>query len=139
MTGVEAPELHITLRDAFNPFAVVLHYRVHEAHDLIERWVEVKNTGDTPVTLERIWSALWHLPWGGSYRLSHLSGRHIDEWRLNREPLAGGRQGARQPASHHQPPCQALVRRGSRHGRRDAREVWFGALAWSGNGSSPLR
>ena len=41
---------------------VTLHYRVHATHDLIERLVELTNTGDAPVTLERMWSAQWHLP-----------------------------------------------------------------------------
>ena len=133
--AVEAPqpELRITLRDAHYPLDVVLHYRAHEAHDLIERWVEVTNRGDAPVTLERVWSALWHLPWGGDYRLSHLSGRWLDEWQLQREPLRPGvkvMESRRITTSHHAKPWFAVDR-----GAADETqgEVWFGVLAWSGN------
>lgn len=129
----DSPALSITLRDAYYPLQVVLHYRVHEQYDLMERWVEVKNLGDTPVTLERVWSALWHLPLGGKYRLSHLAGRHIDEWQLHREPLNVGlkvRESRRLTTSHNAKPWFAVDR-----GVADEvqGEVWFGVLAWSGN------
>ncbi|MBC7870393.1 MAG: alpha-galactosidase, partial [Chitinophagaceae bacterium] len=35
---VDVPELDIYLADVHYPFKVTLHYRVHAAHDLIERW-----------------------------------------------------------------------------------------------------
>ena len=127
------PELLITLRDAHYPLTIVLHYRVHEEHDLIERWAEITNPSDTPVTLERVWSALWHLPWGGAYRLSYFSGRHLDEWRLHRERLEAGVkvcESRRITSSHHARPWFAVDR-----GTADETqgEVWFGVLAWSGN------
>ncbi len=127
------PELRVTLRDAHYPVEVLLHYRVHEAHDLVERWVEIINHGAAPVTLERAWSALWYLPWGGDYRLSHLSGRWLDEWRLQREPLRPGvkvKESRRITTSHHAKPWFAVDR-----GNADETqgEVWFGVLAWSGN------
>ena len=66
--------MRVTLRDEHYPLEVVVCYRVHEQHDLIERWVEIKNTGDTPLNFERVFTALWHLPWGGQYRLSYVYG-----------------------------------------------------------------
>ncbi len=86
----QAPELRIHLRDTVYLFHVTLHYRVHEAYDLIERCVTVTNAGDAPITIERIWSAQWHLPPGGDYRLTHVVGRHMDEMQLRREPLTEG-------------------------------------------------
>ena len=127
------PELLVTLRDSYYPLTVVLHYRLHETYDLIERWAEITNQGDTPVTLERVWSALWHLPQGGAYRLAHCSGRHLDEWRLNREPLQPGvkvKESRRITTSHHAKPWFAVDRGTADEGQG---EVWFGALAWSGN------
>jgi alpha-galactosidase len=50
----------------------------------------VANDGDTPVTTERIWSAQWHMPPGEGYRLTHLTGRHMDEMHLCRELLTQG-------------------------------------------------
>ncbi len=62
----EPPELRIHLRDTTYPFQATLHYRVYETYDLIERAVTVSNAGDAPITIERIWSAQWHMPAGGN-------------------------------------------------------------------------
>ncbi|MCB9115940.1 MAG: alpha-galactosidase [Caldilinea sp.] len=127
------PELRVTLRDADYPLTVTLGYRVHEAHDLIERWAEIANMGDAPVTLERAWSALWHLPWGGEYRLSHLFGRWFEEWQIRREVLQPGvkvKESRRITTSHTANPWFALDRGAA---GEEQGEVWFGVLAWSGN------
>jgi alpha-galactosidase len=129
----EAPELGIHLRDTVYPFQVTLHYRVHEAYDLIERWVTAVNLGDAPIAIERIWSAQWHLPAAGEYRLTHLVGRHMDEMHIRREPLTEGikaLESRRLTTSHHHNPWFAVDRGGA---DEDQGEVWFGALAWSGN------
>lgn len=129
----DGPELRIQLRDQAYPFRLTLHYRVHAAYDLIERWVTATNDGDTPLQIERIWSAQWHLPPGDAYRLSHLTGRHMNEFSLRREPLTHGvkvLESRRITTSHHHSPWFAVDRG---HADEDAGEVWFGALAWSGN------
>ena len=131
-TGKESG-LDLRLADSVYPLEITLHYRVHEDHDLIERWASLSNRGERPVTIERAWSAQWHLPMGGSYRLSHLAGRWLDEWHLHREPLVQGLkvlESRRITTSHHANPWFA-VDRGSAD--EDQGEVWFGALAWSGN------
>ena len=127
------PGIDIHLADTAYPLAVTLHYRVHEAHDLIERWASLSNQGDRPMTIERAWSAQWHLPMGGSYRLSHLAGRWLDEWHLHREPLKPGLkvlESRRITTSHNANPWFAIDRGGA---DEDQGEVWFGVLAWSGN------
>jgi alpha-galactosidase len=126
-------QLDITLRDAVYPFELTLHYRVHAGYDLIERWVTAHNAGDTPIAIERIWSAQWHLPPGEGYRLSHLTGRHMAEMQLRREPLTQGLkvlESRRVTTSHHHSPWFAVDRGNA---DEDTGEVWFGALAWSGN------
>ncbi|NOK58581.1 MAG: alpha-galactosidase [Chloroflexi bacterium AL-W] len=127
------PELRISLRDTVYPLNLTLHYRVHATYDLIERWVSVTNEGAEPITIERIWSALWHLPLGDVYRLTHLSGRWTDEMHLQRELLTPGLkvlESRRITTSHHYNPWFAIDR-----GNADEElgDVWFGALAWSGN------
>jgi alpha-galactosidase len=127
------PELDIHLCDAYYPLKVTLHYRVYEATDLIERWVTLHNDGDTPITVERAFSAQWHLPPGDNYRLTHVTGRWLDEMHLRREPLVQGvkvLESRRVTTSHHHNPWFAVDRG---HADEDAGEVWFGALAWSGN------
>ena len=127
------PELDIHLKDAYYPFTVILHYRVHQDFDLLERWVTVTNQGKDPVTLERIWSAQWHMPLGESYWLMHVTGRHNDEMHLRREPLVQGiktLESRRITTSHHHNPWFAVDRGET---SEDSGEVWFGVLAWSGN------
>jgi alpha-galactosidase len=129
----DTPELLLHLHDAHYPLQVTLHYRVHTAYDLIERCVTLANDGDAPVTLERAWSAQWHLPPGDDYCLTHVTGRWFDEWHLRHTPLTHGittLESRRLTTSHHHNPWFA-VDRGT--AGEDSGEVWFGVLAWSGN------
>jgi len=129
----DTPELRVQLADEHYPLRVTLHYRVHGAYDLIERFVTVTNLGSSPILLERVWSAQWHLPPGDMYRLTHVSGRWGDEMHLRREPLKQGvkmLESRRLTTSHHANPWFAIDAGSAdeEHG-----EVWFGVLAWSGN------
>ncbi|GAP05508.1 MAG TPA: alpha-galactosidase [Anaerolinea thermolimosa] len=131
--STQGEELILHLHDALYPLRVNLHYRAHVAEDLIERWVTVENLGSQPVTLERIFSAQWHLPRFGQYRLTHLSGKWLDENHLQREFLKPGLkvlESRRITTSHHASPWFAIDRGTA---DEDQGEVWFGALAWSGN------
>jgi alpha-galactosidase len=130
---LKGEELVLELQDQHYPLSLHLHYRVHPEHDLIERWLEIINQGDTPILLERAFSAEWHLPRGSAYRLTHTSGRWADESHLHRETLQVGvkvRESRRLTTSHHANPWFALDRGNA---DQDQGEVWFGALAWSGN------
>jgi alpha-galactosidase len=126
-------ELVIHLRDESYPFHVSLHYRAHPAADLIERWVTVENLGSQPIALGRIFSAQWHLPSSANYRMTHLSGRWLDEDHLQRQMLKPGLtvlESRRLTTSHNASPWFAIDR-GSAD--EDQGEIWFGLLAWSGN------
>lgn len=127
------PELVLHLHDTYYPFQLDLHYRIYEELDLIERWAVVINTGEAPVTIERIFSAQWHLPHGADYRLTHLAGRWLDEFHLQRHRLTRGvktLESRRLTTGHHAQPWFAIDRGAAdeQHG-----EVWFGLLQWSGN------
>ena len=127
------PELRVHLCDEIYPLRVTLHYRTHTVHDLIERFVTVTNLGDAPITLERVWSAQWHLPPGDTYRFTHVSGRWADEMRLRRESLTQGKkilESRRLTTSHHANPWFAID---AGNADEEQGEVWFGVLAWSGN------
>jgi alpha-galactosidase len=130
---VVGEELRVRLRDAHYPLEVALHYRAHPAHDIVERWATLSNRGDAPVTLERAFSALWHLPRGEGYRLTHLTGRWADEGHLRRETLLHGvkvLESRRIATSHHHNPWFAVDQGAA---TEDTGGVWFGALAWSGS------
>lgn len=132
ISAEDNPRLSIRLKDAFYPLAVTLHYRVHEAHDLIERWVTLENLGAEPISVERVFSALWHLPQGDDYFLTHMHGRHIDEYHIQRVHLTHGLktlESRRIITSHQQSPWFAI----DRNATEQTGDVWFGTLAWSGN------
>ena len=131
ITGDDQLDIHLS--DSHYPLQVSLHYRAHAANDLIERWVTLTNLGQEPISVERAFSAEWHLPPGGPYRLSHLTGRWLDENHLRREPLTEGLkvlESRRITTSHHHAPWFAIDRGTA---DEDQGEVWFGVLAWSGN------
>jgi len=125
--------LRIDLKDVYYPLRVELHYRVHAKYDLIERWAEIYNESNQPITLERIFSAKWHFPNNQTYYFSHLAGRWYEEFRLYREELTPGvkvLESRRITTSHHHNPWFAIDK--GLATETDG-EVWFGALAWSGN------
>jgi len=126
-------ELVISLRDLHYPLKMNLHYQTHSEYDLIERWVELVNLGKETITIERIFSALWHFPVRGEYFLSHLTGRWNDEFNLVRESLTPGVKvlESRRITSSHQHNPWFLIDDGNC--TEDNGNVWFGALAWSGN------
>ncbi|MCL4246884.1 MAG: alpha-galactosidase [Anaerolineae bacterium] len=130
---VSEDTLELHFHDVHYPLHLTLHYRLHTTDDLIERSVSLTNAGATPITLERVLSAQWHPPQRGKYRLSHLAGRWLDEFRLHRDWLPHGvtrLESRRLTTSHHHNPWFALD---DGRANEDDGEVWFGTLAWSGN------
>lgn len=126
-------EIAIKLRDTYYPIQVILHYRANANYDLIERWVEVINEGKEAFTIERIFSTQWHFPEQQQYFLSHLSGKWGDEFHLTREALTSGvkvLESRRITSSHHHNPWFMID---AGNATETEGEVWFGALAWSGN------
>jgi alpha-galactosidase len=132
-SAIHGDELQITLRDSAYPFELTLHYRVHAAYDLIERWVTARNLGEDMIEIGRIFSAQWQPRWGDEYRLSYLYGRWLDEFHLQREPLHPGVkviESRRITTSHQHSPWFALDNGAA---NEEQGEVWFGTLVWSGN------
>jgi alpha-galactosidase len=129
----EVPKLVIILRDSHYPLRVELYYRLFEEQNLVERYAVVTNGGETPITLEEVLSAVWHVPRGYDYRLTHLAGQFAGETQVYREGISPGKkvlESRRGITSHQANPFFALDRGNA---TEDAGEVWFGALGWSGN------
>ena len=131
-TASPQPTLALRFKDSVYPLQVTLHYRIHEEYDLIERWVTLENLGTDAIHVERVFSAKWTMPPGDDYSLSHLYGRHVGEFQMQREALTPGLkviESRRLIPSHRAAPWFAVDRcAGEEHG-----DVWFGTLAWSGN------
>jgi len=130
---VEEETLVIVMQDEHYPLKVFLFYRVHAQTNIIERYVEVQNASDTPITLERLFSAQWHLPMSQQYVLTHFTGRWNDEWHLHRDMLTQGVKvldSRRITSSHHHNPSFLV---GEPNTTETQGNCWFGLLEWSGN------
>ena len=125
--------LTVSLVDATYDFRVDLVYIVEPAYDLIRRFVRLSNRGTVPVTLDTAASAAWPIPVLPAYRLTHVTGAWAREFQVARDPLPYGvtrlasRSGFTSP---HANPWYAIDDGTATEDRGD---VWFGALAWSGN------
>lgn len=126
--------LTIHLQDTHYPLRVRLIYHVIVEHDLIVRRAEIENTGSTAIEIEQILSAAWHLPQRDSYQLTSLSGKWGGEFQLQRTELPRGKQlleRLRGSSGYDSNPFFALAADGA--ASETSGEVWFGALAFSGN------
>jgi alpha-galactosidase len=131
-TENSVPQLVVSLADPYYHLEVDLQYRLIPEFDLIERQAIVRNNGTEPVMLEHIMSASWNFPIRECYRLKTLAGMWGGEFQIQDIALPIGKQVAesrRGHTSHHANPWFGLdTGAGETHG-----EVWFGALAYSGN------
>jgi alpha-galactosidase len=126
--------LTIHLQDVHYPLRVRLIYQVFADYDLIVRSAEVENTGSEPIEIEQILSAAWHLPQRDSYQLTSLSGKWGGEFQLQQVELPRGKQlleRRRGSTGYDSNPFFALAADGA--AGETGGDVWFGALAFSGN------
>ena len=129
-----AETLAITLKDAYYPLKIELYYRIYEGLDLVDRWTVAINEGQEDIMLESLQSAVWHLPQGKDYRLSHMSGKWSGEYQIERVQLTqssmvlNNRSGI---SNHFATPWFALDYKGQ--AQEECGKVWFGTLHWSGN------
>ncbi|ANW17217.1 alpha-galactosidase [Streptomyces clavuligerus] len=130
----DGEELRLGFHDPVHGLGLVLHYRLREGFDVVERHVTLTHEGDGPaLELLRADSAAWTLPGRDSWRLSKLHGRWAAESRLERTPLAHGEQiiGSRRGHTGHQHlPWVALDAEGA---TEESGEVYGCALGWSGS------
>lgn len=125
--------LTIHLQDEHYPLRVRLIYDIYADYDLIVRRAEIENVGGEAVEIEQILSAAWHLPQRDTYQLTSLSGKWGGEFQLQRVELPRGKQvieRRRGSTGFDSNPFFALA---DGLAQEDEGEVWFGALAFSGN------
>ena len=82
--------LRLTFADPLSGLRTDLYYEVVPGTDVLLRWTELTNTGDTAIRLERFDSAGFCLP-VDTARLSFLSGRWAQEFQLRQLVLPAGR------------------------------------------------
>ena len=133
--GFENPNPDTLIIRLFDPaygLKALLHYRLFEPIDLIERWITLVNESDHVILLEEIGSAAWYIPGNDRYFLTHLSGMWAHETRRTTQPVADGKivleSRLGQTSAFHNPFFALSADAGENSGA-----VWYGALGWSGN------
>ncbi len=126
--------LSLRLKDAYYPLEVVLHYRIFPKYDLIEIRSEILNSGNESIVLEQTLSGSLYVPRDEEYQLTYLAGKWAGETQLNRIRLPDGKlvlESRRGTTSHYYNPFFLLDPGGI--AQEDCGDVYFGALAFSGN------
>lgn len=124
--------LEILLEDKPYKTEVSLFYKLRENTDIIERYVVIRNKSDKNITLDKVASAEFNLPSLRPYTSTNFNGSWAGEFRkvenevkngvLTYESMKGG-------SNHTVNPCFIL----SENADEKKGEVFFGALAWTGN------
>ena len=124
--------LRIQLHDPQQPLSSTLCYRLTPEHDIIERWLELANTGDAPILIEQCSFASLHLPPGTS-EITNTQGAWAAEFTTQRQTLPIGTYsiGHRSvQTGHFFNPFFLANRPGQAW--EESGVVYFGALAFSG-------
>jgi alpha-galactosidase len=130
---IQQNDLEIELQDIRDPIEVTLHYRVYPKYGILRRYATIRNRMRQTFTIESAQSASWYLPHGIGYQLTYLSGRWAAETQVFHEPIHPGikvLESRKGHTSHNFNPWFAID---AGDATEEAGNVWFGALAWSGN------
>ncbi|MCA9968888.1 MAG: alpha-galactosidase, partial [Anaerolineales bacterium] len=124
--------LRILLTDPLQPLTVTLCYRLFPAHDVIERWCELTNTGPNPIRVEKLAFAALHLSPGAS-EVTTVHGAWGAEFTTQRHTLPVGsfNIGHRSVQTGHAFNPFFLANRPGQ-ATETSGPVYFGALAFSG-------
>jgi alpha-galactosidase len=130
---IQQNDLEIELKDIGDSIEVTLHYRVYPHYGIVRRYATIRNGTKQALTIEDAQSAAWYLPHGTGYQLTYLSGRWAAEMQINHEPIHQGMkilESRKGHTSHNLNPWFAID---AGDAAEESGNVWFGALAWSGN------
>lgn len=130
---IQQNDLEVELKDIRDSIEVTLHYRVYPHYGVVRRYTTIRNGTKQALTIESAQSAAWYLPQGTGYQLTYLSGRWAAEMHINHEPIHQGMkilESRKGHTSHNLNPWFAID---ASDAAEESGNVWFGALAWSGN------
>lgn len=124
--------LDVVLKDDFYALWVTLHYAVFPENDVIRRSVSIRNETEGRVTVERIASAVLHLPGKRPFRMHNVSGAWAGEQQPFSETLQSGSMifESRKGSTAHGNSPYCIAEQGCAEFSGDA---YFAALEYSGN------
>jgi alpha-galactosidase len=126
--------LLFNLKDSYYALHVKLYYKIIADCDLIERYCEIINHSEKNMTLEQALTGSIFLPREKNYRLTYLTGRWPADMQLSRVMLPDTKlvlESRRGTTSHFANPFFMLDLESKAD--ETSGEVYFGALAFSGN------
>lgn len=126
------PTLVLYQKDKFYPLQVIEYLRVLPEYDIIEKWIEVSNTGKKgTIRIENAQSGTFFLP-KDAYKLTHLSGRWEYEFQPQTTPLTQGIK-TLQVKDFKSYGSSFFAVRPEGENLETEGPVWFGTLHYSGN------
>ena len=139
---IDGNKLVITTKDISRDVFVDLIYTIDPATGVIGRSSVITNKTNAKLNIEQASSATWNLPHGSDYQLTSLTGRWAAEWQVEQRQIEDNPtilESRRGSTGHQNNPWFAITRANSSGPHpdfptnEDVGQVWFGALAWSGN------
>ena len=133
ITTVEGyPALKIIQRDKYYPLEVISWIRVLPEYDMIEKWIEVANTGKKgSIKIENLLSGSVSLP-KNAYELTHYSGIWGYEFVQQITKLTQGTKTLQVRDFKSYGSSSFMVRPEGEYDKYTGK-VWFGSLSYSGN------
>ncbi|SEO89742.1 alpha-galactosidase [Paenibacillus sp. OV219] len=132
--SMTADTLTIVLKDQHYPLSVLVTYKLYEEFDIIERSATIVNESEQCVALEAVLSGSTYVPKHQNYRLGYLTGKWVGETQFDQMMLTTTKvvlESRRGTTSHFANPFYTLDPNGQ--ATEKSGEVYFGALAFSGN------
>ncbi len=127
----EWEKLILHLKDDHYEFFMDLHYKLYPKYDLMERNVVIKNETSTPIQIEKLHSAQFHIPYE-NLNFSNVHGHWGAEQQRFVQKVSYGKiviENRRGISTHNHNPYFVL----DRDATETEGEVYFGALKVSGN------
>ena len=126
------PALKIIQRDKYYPFEVSSYIRVLPEYDMIEKWIELVNTGKKgSIKIENLLSGSVFLP-KDVYELTHYSGVWGHEFTSQTTKLTQGTKTIEVKDFKSYGSSSFMVRPEGENNKCSGK-VWFGSLCYSGN------
>jgi alpha-galactosidase len=128
---VEDNHLTFVLEDIYYALRVILHYRVYEEENIIEKWREAENFGQDNIVLERFYSAEYGVA-GTGFQTINFNGHWGSEFQQYSESIDCGKkvyESLNGLTSHNVNPFFVV----HQNADEDQGNVYYGALQYSGN------
>ncbi len=129
---IEGSRLTLQFSDKHYPLQIMLNYEVDDSCDIITRWTSLKNTGNSMIDAEKLFSAEFCLPSKKPYIFKNTNGAWGGEFMQTSNLLDGGSLvfESRKGTSGHTNSPYFIAHQNADEKRGD---VYFASLIYSGN------